>query len=87
MNPKWKLLNQPNSNWNNFFSISSIHIVGHIFFPVEGYGFTLGGGLDFVIPKTSSVSSKANTADSRAGRKKENKEQIHSSATHGNLEE
>lgn len=30
----------------------------------------LGGGLDFVIPKTSTVSPKANTADSRAGRKK-----------------
>lgn len=47
----------------------------------------LAGGLDFVISKTSSVSSKANTADSGVERKKGNKEQIQSSAAQGNLEE
>lgn len=56
-------------------------------FPAEGLGFMLAGGLDFVISKTSSVSSKANTADSRAGRKKGNKEQIQSSAAQENLED
>lgn len=47
----------------------------------------LAGGLNFVISKTSSVSSKTNTADSGAERKKGNKEQIQSSTAQENLKE
>lgn len=54
-------------------AVIAVHSINHSNFVVKGLRFHACWWAGFCYPKTSSVSSKANTTDSRTERKKETK--------------